>query len=127
VYEGSSQTFTFTPDAGYEVVHVTVDGQSVDTGDGSYTFTNVSDNHSISVDFVLITANTEVNAGLKVRIQDGQLLVSGLIPGETWSVYAASGATVYHGTAHGSEATVSLPSAGVYIVKANGSVLKVVN
>jgi predicted ester cyclase len=50
VNEGSNQTFTFTPDAGYRVADVVVDGTSVGAV-GSYTFNNVTANHTISVSF----------------------------------------------------------------------------
>ena len=57
---GSSQTFTFTPLAGYSVAGVEVDGSSVGSP-SSYTFNNVLANHTISVTFspnpaVIITA-----------------------------------------------------------------------
>jgi hypothetical protein len=50
VSAGSNKTFQFIPDAGYEVLDVTVDGSSVGSNT-SYTFTNVSSNHTITVTF----------------------------------------------------------------------------
>ena len=50
VNAGSNQTFHFIPDAGYRVLDVTVDGSSVGRNT-SYTFTNVSANHTIMVTF----------------------------------------------------------------------------
>lgn len=50
VYNRSSRTFVITPDAGYHVDKVVVDGQSVDP-QTSYTFDNVEGNHEISVEF----------------------------------------------------------------------------
>jgi uncharacterized repeat protein (TIGR02543 family) len=50
VIEGGTQTFTFTPEAGYSVANVLVDGVSVGAV-SSYTFNNVSDDHAISVSF----------------------------------------------------------------------------
>jgi hypothetical protein len=47
---GSSQTFTFSPATGYHVSDVLVDGLSAGTVD-SYTFNNLSINHTISVSF----------------------------------------------------------------------------
>ena len=50
VPNGASQTFTFTPDAGYRVLAVTVDG--VTNGPSAlYRFTNVMGDHTISVTF----------------------------------------------------------------------------
>ena len=47
---GSDRKFSFTPNAGYEVKSVTVDGKAVEKAD-SYTFKNVTAAHSISVEF----------------------------------------------------------------------------
>ncbi|NJM81018.1 MAG: hypothetical protein HC854_17970, partial [Flavobacterium sp.] len=54
VASGSNRTFTFTPNAGYEVNVVTVNGNAVPTAP-SYTFTNVTSNNSINVTFKPIT------------------------------------------------------------------------
>ncbi len=51
VAAGSNQTITFTPDSGYYVSNVVVDGQSVSWTGNSYTFTNVTANHTIIVTF----------------------------------------------------------------------------
>ena len=51
VNEGADQAFTITPSEGYEIADVQVDGSSVTVTDSSYTFTNVQENHSISVTF----------------------------------------------------------------------------
>jgi hypothetical protein len=48
---GVSPTFTFTPDAGYEVKSMNVDGAVSYTQQTSYTFTNLSDCHHINVAF----------------------------------------------------------------------------
>lgn len=51
VKEGEDQTFTITPDAGYEIVDVQVDNKSVGAI-SSYIFKNVNDdNHTISATF----------------------------------------------------------------------------
>ncbi len=50
VNEGDSLTYTITPDDGYHVKDVTVDGESVGAL-SSYTFENVTGNHEISAEF----------------------------------------------------------------------------
>ena len=55
VNEGLDQSFTITPDTGYQIDDVLVDENSVGTV-SSYTFTNVIQNHSISATFSLSTA-----------------------------------------------------------------------
>jgi len=55
--QGDSQTFTITPNSGYKVNTVLVDGLSVG-GVSTYTFNNVSANHTISASFAFISAPT---------------------------------------------------------------------
>jgi hypothetical protein len=50
--EGSTQTFTITPDAGYEIDTVLVNGNPVELAeDNTYTFEDISENSTISVTF----------------------------------------------------------------------------
>ncbi len=51
---GANQTFSITPDTGYHVVNVLVDGVSVGAVD-SYPFDNVTANHTIEAIFVINT------------------------------------------------------------------------
>ena len=55
VNQGSNKSFTITPDTGYNIDDVLVDGSSVGAV-SSYTFTNITQNHTISATF-----NTTVN------------------------------------------------------------------
>jgi len=50
VINGGKQTFTFTPNIGYQFAGLLVDGISVDSA-SSYTFTNVASNHTIAVSY----------------------------------------------------------------------------
>ena len=63
---GDNQTFTFTPDPGFEIALVVVDGYSNLNAvlTGSYTFTNVSGNHTISVTFKPETFSITVSPNL---------------------------------------------------------------
>ena len=67
VADGGSQTFTITPNTGYVVDDVLVDGSSVGAV-STYPFTNVTANHTISATFaaapaVTYTITTSANAG----------------------------------------------------------------
>jgi len=63
VNHGASQTFTITPNSGYRVANVLVDGSSVGAVT-SYTFSNVTDNHTIAASFALNNTYTiNANAG----------------------------------------------------------------
>jgi uncharacterized protein YjdB len=57
---GASSTFTMTPNPGYEVADVLVDGVSIGATT-SYTFVNITADHSISVTFRLLPALTSIN------------------------------------------------------------------
>ena len=59
VDSGDSQTFTITPNTGYSIASLTVDGSSV-TVASSYTFSNVQASHTITATFALIPTPTPV-------------------------------------------------------------------
>lgn len=59
VNTGSDQSFTITPDAGYEVIDVVVDGTSMGAL-SNYTFTAVSGNHSISASFSSVSGSSYI-------------------------------------------------------------------
>ena len=54
VAHGASQAYTITPDSGYQIASVLVDGVSVGAP-STYTFTNVSANHTIAASFAAIS------------------------------------------------------------------------
>ncbi|MGQ9608388.1 MAG: InlB B-repeat-containing protein, partial [bacterium] len=70
---GSSQTFIITPNRGYHILDVIVDGLSVGAVN-SYTFSNVIDNHSISVTFEINTYDILASADV-----GGNILPAGVI------------------------------------------------
>ena len=67
VREGGDQTFTITPDAGYAVAKVLVDGKSVGAVT-SYTFENVTEEHTIEV--IFMKANGNPQTGVSVNTPD---------------------------------------------------------
>ena len=60
---GANQSFSMIPDAGYEVQEVYIDGNPVGAMN-SYTFTNVTADHYIHVNFTLVDAIGENNTHL---------------------------------------------------------------
>ena len=62
VVSGGSATFTITPDAGYHVADVKVDGTSVGAVT-SYTFQNVTANHTIQAAFAINTYTIQATPG----------------------------------------------------------------
>ncbi len=71
VSEGADQLFTITPNSGYGVADVLVDGSSVGAP-SSYTFTNVTTDHSISAGFVLLPS---LVAHLAMEENGGSVLI----------------------------------------------------
>lgn len=59
---GGSQVFTITPDSGYQVANVLVDGVSVGA-QTTYTFTSLSANHTISATFQVRTFTITASSG----------------------------------------------------------------
>jgi hypothetical protein len=71
VNQGASQSFTITPNTGYSVAGVTVDGNSVGAVP-TYTFSNVTTNHTISAAFAAVTSTTSTNPTFAVNSGGGQ-------------------------------------------------------
>lgn len=61
-FQGTSVPFTITPDTGYHVANVLVDGSSVGAV-SNYTITNVTANHTISASFAINTYTITATAG----------------------------------------------------------------
>jgi hypothetical protein len=76
VNEGANQAFAITPDSGYQIADVLVDGVSQGTV-STYTFTNVTAAHTISASFArntyTITASADANG---VIIPNGSVIVN---------------------------------------------------
>ena len=51
VYKGTSKVFTITPDKGYHIESITVDGENVETIATEYAFEGIVANHTIAVTF----------------------------------------------------------------------------
>ena len=62
VTHGNDKTFTITPETGYEISDVLVDGTSVGAV-SNYTFTDVIENHTISATFSLVDYVITASAG----------------------------------------------------------------
>ena len=61
LHKGQSQTYTITPDEGYEIADVLVDGESVGAVE-TYAFENVEADHTIAASFQLIPSEYTVTA-----------------------------------------------------------------
>ena len=77
VREGGDQTFTITPDKGYAVANVKIDGKSIGAVK-SYTFENVSSPHTIEAIFVKGTASASTGDSSNLPLWSALLLASTL-------------------------------------------------
>jgi hypothetical protein len=102
VNKGANQTFTITPNAGFSVSSVTVDGanQGAIT---SYTFSNVQANHTISAAFSSTTTNFTITAsagsGGSISPSGGVVVAKGA--NQSFSITANSGFSVSSVTVDG--------------------------
>ena len=63
VNPGTDKTFTITPDGGYQVSEVWVDGNPVSLTNGQYTFTSVSGDHTIYATFEIVDGDFNWSEG----------------------------------------------------------------
>ncbi len=70
VNQGANQSFAISADQNYQVLDVRVDGASVGAVT-SYTFTNVTQNHTISASFVSINQAPTADAGPDQTVTEG--------------------------------------------------------
>jgi len=98
---GDNQSFTITPDGGYNILDVTVDGGSVGPV-ASYTFTNVTANHTIHATFASTIYTITATAGA-----NGSIAPSGAVnvPGgsdQTFTITPNGGYSIQDVTVDGS-------------------------
>lgn len=117
VASGSSQQFNITPDAGYGIADVVVDGSSVGVEqyqNNQYLFSNVTATHTISATFSATTYYVTASAG-----SNGSVSPSGAQPysyGETATVTITPAASyqvldvVVDGVSEGALTSVSFPA-----------------
>jgi len=121
VEKGSDRIFTFSANSGYQIDEVKIDGanNAAAVTAGSYTFENVTENHTINVTFKTTTGIFEVLANSisiypnptkgEIRIESGELRV------EKVEILDITGRTVL--TSHETTLNISQLSAGTYFVK----------
>ena len=130
VERGKDVVFTATPASGNRIKEWKLDGAAIEgvTTHTTYTLENLTEPAEVTVAFESITGvdeNLTANP-LKAWTRDGLLHVSGLTPGEVWSVYGVSGALVYQNVAMSNEATIPIRDHGVYMVHSGNYVIRVV-
>jgi parallel beta-helix repeat protein len=93
VNQGSSQTFAITPNSGFAVSSVTVDGTSVGAVT-TYTFSNVQANHTISAAFAPVTFTITASAGANGSISPTGAVTVNQGASQTFTITPNSGFSV---------------------------------
>ncbi|PFM82135.1 hypothetical protein COJ46_08725 [Bacillus sp. AFS077874] len=83
---GSNQTYKITPNTGFEIGSVKVDGQEVTVTNGEYTFTNVTKNHSIDVTFKQIVHIITATAGTNGTISPNGRITANYGTSQTFTI-----------------------------------------
>ena len=118
---GSNQTFTIIPDYGYEIYEVYVDGGLIGAP-SSYTFQNVTSNHTIFATFIRIDGIDD-NDGMAFVIYPNP--TSGIVnilcqDAELFNIYSTYGQLLISQTTNGNDQVTidisSLPS-GIYLIQ----------
>ncbi|MCX6209057.1 MAG: dockerin type I domain-containing protein [Bacteroidetes bacterium] len=91
VASGTNQTFSITPNSGYSIQDVLVDGSS-QGAITTYTFNNVTTTHTINASFQAIVAQpTLVDEDFTYTGNNGDSLTSPLIGGALWKTHSGGG------------------------------------
>jgi len=94
VNQGSDKSFTITPDAGYKIADVLIDGSSIGA-ENSYTFNNVTEDHTISATFISeVPSLVQVGTAIPWTLHSNSAIVHQI--NVFWNVYeGANGYKVY--------------------------------
>jgi uncharacterized repeat protein (TIGR02543 family) len=130
VYKGGNQSFVITPDAGYKITNVTVNGQSAlndvtvnDDGIGIYNFTSVQSNSSIIATFGSATDASVLRNEIAISIypnpSKGIFIVSAPSTIQRIDVVNMTGRIVYTSSVQSLEHIVNSENVptGIYFVR----------
>ena len=90
VSEGSNRTFTINADAGHQISQVLVDGNSVGAV-SSYTFTNITSNHTISASFSILKFNLSATSGANGTISPSGVTTRDYGASQTYTIMPSTG------------------------------------
>ncbi len=94
VNHGADQSFTITPDGCHHIQDVLVDGSSVGPV-GSYTFNNVTSDHTIDASFAIDTYTITASAGSGGSIDPSGAVTVNCGAGQTFTISADPGFHIY--------------------------------
>jgi hypothetical protein len=109
VQSGLNQTYTITPNTGYALATLTVDGSTV-TSATTYTFTNVTATHTIAATFTLLSFNVTASTGANGTVTPSGVTAVNYGANQTYTITPNSGYSVATLTVDG----VSIAAATTY-------------
>ncbi|WP_028323900.1 InlB B-repeat-containing protein [Desulfatirhabdium butyrativorans] len=104
---GSNQTFSFTPNTGYHVAMVLVDGSAVTITGNQYIFSGVTANHTISVTFTINTYTITATAGTGGSISPSGAVSVNHFGSQSFTMTANTGYILDKVTVDGTEITMA--------------------
>lgn len=128
---GSDQSYTITPNAGYEIADVFVDGISIGAKE-AYTFNDVSDSHIIAATFKATVGIDDIDTNRLTAYPNpvSELLnVRSPEPIQNIKVFDMTGRLVHeinHVNSENANINMSGFANGIYFIDADGSVIKVI-
>lgn len=138
LHDQDTEVFIITPyknsvtNTSESLISVNYDGKSVtpvNNGDGTYTFTTplLSTDGILQIEFSDIKSmvKSENTTGFYLSSEKSAMIINGLNPGQTISIYSAGGHLIQNFTATHSSERVAMPS-GIYLVKSAGLIKKIV-
>jgi len=122
VKEGENKTFTFTPNTGYAIADVLVNGISNQGAitNGFYTFTNVKKNHTIHVSFDLvdIRENEFENVKIYARLNSIFIQNKGNVSLKSVEIFDILGRIIYQGNITNETTVITLQAeSGIYNIR----------
>jgi hypothetical protein len=104
VCPGANQAFTFAPATGYDLGTYSIDGAApVSAASGSYTFTNVLANHTISVSFILKSFTITASAGTGGTISPSGATTVNYGDSRSFTITASTGYSIDKVTVDGTD------------------------
>lgn len=120
---GSNMTFTFTPATGYLLGTYTLDGGApISAASGSYTFSNISANHTISVNFVLRTFTITASAGTGGTISPSGTATVNYGDSRSYTITPSAGYSIDKVTVDGTDVNLSGTTYTFSAVNANHTI-----
>ncbi|MEA4935317.1 MAG: NHL repeat-containing protein [Paludibacter sp.] len=128
VVSGGNATFTITPNSGYEIASLTLNGvnQSFTPDQTSFTTTNVLSDASLVVSYsekISTALNNSIANNIRCISNRGILVVEGVLPHQNVVIFTSSGNQVVSGKGN---CEFNL-SPGFYIIKVDNTLMKLIH